>query len=275
MIDDIENHRMRRLVRLDYHLALLPFSSGTATHLLHELETAFKRPEIREREHVVGIEYSHSFYVVEVETFGNHLGADKDVCLTVFKLVEDKLIAVFRARGVEVEASAASLRDDGRQVFLNTFSAETMHLKVGAMTRRTFRRHRHRIAAVVAFHDVLRLVIRHRDITVDALRHPMTDAAFETQRETSAVLEQNHLILVAQRVFHRIDEHTAEVSLHEPTTALNTHVVDDDFRHLHTTEALQELHEMITPLSCVVVALKRRRSGTKNDIGTMETSQNH
>ena len=83
---------MRRLVCLDYHLALLPFSSGTATHLLHELETTFKRPEIREREHIVGIEDSNGLDMVEVEAFGDHLGANKDVGLAVFELVEDKLI---------------------------------------------------------------------------------------------------------------------------------------------------------------------------------------
>ena len=52
---------MSGLVRLDYHLALLPFSSGAATHLLHELEATLVGSEIGERQHVVSHDYVRFF----------------------------------------------------------------------------------------------------------------------------------------------------------------------------------------------------------------------
>ena len=94
---------MRRLVGLDDDLAFLPFSARSTANLLHQLKTSFKCPKIGKREHIVGIEYAYYFNMVEVEAFGDHLSSDKDVCLAVFKLVEDKLIGIFRASGVEVE----------------------------------------------------------------------------------------------------------------------------------------------------------------------------
>ena len=133
MVDDVKNHRMRRLIRLDDYLALLPFPTGTTAYLFHKLEATLERPEIGKREHVVSIENANRLDVIEVEAFGHHLGAYKDIGLTVFELIENELVAVFRARGVEVEASAASLGNDGGDILFNTFGTETMHLQVGAV----------------------------------------------------------------------------------------------------------------------------------------------
>ena len=92
MVDNIQYYRMCRLVSLDDDLALLPFPSSASADLFHELETTLKRPEIREREHIVSIEDADGLHMVEVEAFGDHLGADEYVGLAVFKLVEYELI---------------------------------------------------------------------------------------------------------------------------------------------------------------------------------------
>ena len=87
MVYDVQNDRMRRLICLNHHFTLLSFSSGAAAHLFHELEAAFVCSEIGKREHVVGVEYAYGFHAIEVESFCNHLSANENVGLTVFKLV--------------------------------------------------------------------------------------------------------------------------------------------------------------------------------------------
>ena len=132
MTHNIEYHRMLRLICLYYHLTFIAFSSGTTAHLLHQLEATFVSSKVRECQHIVGIENSHDFHRVEVETFGHHLRSDEYVSLLILKLFQDMLIAVFRPCRVEVETCAVSIRENDFQVIFNAFCTEAVHLEIGA-----------------------------------------------------------------------------------------------------------------------------------------------
>ena len=101
----VQKHGMRRLVSLDDDFTLLALTSSPTRHLRHQLEAALMGTEIGEREHVVGVEDTYYLHRVEVQTLGDHLGAYKDVGLMVLESLQNALVVVFRARGVEVETS--------------------------------------------------------------------------------------------------------------------------------------------------------------------------
>ena len=121
------------LISLYYHLTFIAFSSGTTAHLFHQLEATFVSSKVRECQHIVGIENSHHFHRVEVETFGHHLRSDEYVSLLILKLFQYMLIAVFRPCRVEVEACTVSIRENDFKVIFDAFRAEAVHLEICAV----------------------------------------------------------------------------------------------------------------------------------------------
>ena len=161
--------------------------------------------KVGEREHVVGIEDAHHFHRIEVQALGDHLRTHKDVGFMVLKSLQNALVVVFRAGGVEVKAGNLSFRHNETQVLLNLLSTEAMHPNVGAVTYGTLRRHRSRVTTIMATQHVLALVINQTHVAVDALRHIVTLVALQTQREAASILEQDGLVMLFQSFLHRVD----------------------------------------------------------------------
>ena len=101
--DDMAYHFVGRFVGL-YHDRALFFAAGPARYLAQQLVSPFEGPEIGIFENVVRIEYADGGYVVEIQAFGDHLGADQDVRFALFKGADDALVRVFSACGVRVHA---------------------------------------------------------------------------------------------------------------------------------------------------------------------------
>lgn len=66
-------------------------ATGTTSDLAEGLESAFVGAEVGEVEHGVCIEDADDGYVVEVEAFGDHLGANEDVGFVLGKVGDDTL----------------------------------------------------------------------------------------------------------------------------------------------------------------------------------------
>ena len=79
--------------------------------------------EIREIDHRVGIEDAYNAHGVKVQPLGYHLGAHQDIGAVSRELVDDAVIAVLAARGVQVHARNLLAGEDGVDIVLDAFRA--------------------------------------------------------------------------------------------------------------------------------------------------------
>lgn len=70
----------------------MAIASRTSCYLAECLEGTFVASEVGQVEHGVCVKYPDNGNIVEIESFGDHLGADKDVCLMVGEIADDVLV---------------------------------------------------------------------------------------------------------------------------------------------------------------------------------------
>ena len=117
-------------------------------------------------------------------------------------------------------------------------------------------------------------MIGHAHITVDTLRNPMANTTLNTRSKASPVLKQDNLLLILQSRFDRIKEKTTKTTVDSLALTFDTHIINNNIRHLKSTITLFELNKMITALQSIEITLKRRSRRTKEDIRVMEAPQN-
>ena len=169
------------LVGLDDDLALPSASSGATADLCHLLEAALVGAEIGIGNEVVGGEDSDDADVVEVESLGDHLCADKDVDAVFVEIVEDFYILVFLRCRIEIHTCYARLGEEDSEVVFDAFGAEASHSERRGMAGRAFGGDGYGVAAIVAAEAVGGLVVDERDVAVLALRYPVADIALEPE----------------------------------------------------------------------------------------------
>ena len=175
-------------------------TSSTATHLRQLLECTLKGTEVGIIYEIVGIDHSYHRYILKIKTFGYHLRSDKNVYAAVLKVVEQLYILVFLKRAVKVHSCHRGVGIHDLQILFYAFCPDTYHTQMGRVAGRAFLGHRNTIAAIVATQGVGRLVIYQRHIAMDTLGYMVTVVAFQMQRESSSVLEQDHLLFLGQRL---------------------------------------------------------------------------
>ena len=131
VVHDEANDGMLRIGGLDEHLALLVRASGASGHLLHHVEGAFARAEVGETDHGVGIENAHDAHRIEVKSLGHHLRAHEDVGLVSREFVDDAVVTVLVACGVEVHARDFLAREHLIDVVLDALGAIAHNLDAG------------------------------------------------------------------------------------------------------------------------------------------------
>ena len=203
--NDLLYHWQVGTLGLQYDESALVAPSGSATHLREHLKRLLVGTEVGIVEHGVGVEYAHNGNPREVEPLGYHLRADEYVGSAAGEVVDDASVGSCRARGVEVHAGYACFGEQLAHAVLNLLRAVAATEQFGALAVGALLRYGVGVAAVVAGEQVHRAVIGERHVAVLALRHPSAHLALNHRRKAAAVLEQQHLLLVAQSRAHRFE----------------------------------------------------------------------
>ena len=104
-------------------MALLAATARAAHQLGKQLESAFVAAEIGHREQAVGPHDDGQGEPLEIETLGDHLGADQDVDAPFREVADHFLFGRLAFRRVGVEPGDGPVREGVPQFFLEFFRA--------------------------------------------------------------------------------------------------------------------------------------------------------
>lgn len=130
VVDNVADGLVPGVVGLDDDLALVAVATCAAANLGHLLECPFEGAEVGEIDEIVGGEDSDDADVVEVEAFGDHLGAYEDVDFAFLEVGEEFGVVVLLEGAVEVHTSDVCFGEEDGEVVLDALSAEPFHREV-------------------------------------------------------------------------------------------------------------------------------------------------
>ena len=184
---------------LDYHFAFVVFAApGASGDLLEHVEGAFGGAVVGIGEDAVGVEDADDAYSAEVEAFGDHLGADKDVRLAFGECGDDVVVGIAAPGGVKVESSYTGIGEglgDGLLEALGAVAEDVdgvlaaVGAEGGALEG---------VAAIVAVEGVGVLMVDEGDVAVAATGCPAAGAAGDVRGEAAAVAEEDGLAAGAE-----------------------------------------------------------------------------
>ena len=232
-------------------LALAP---GAPTDLTHHRECILVGTKVGKVEHRVSVEDAHHGHAVEVESFANHLCTDEQIGLACAEVVDDTLVGSFRAGGVEIHACHACFGKHLFYLVLDLLRAIAAAAEVRIAATGADHRHRLGVAAIVAGKHVEALVIGEAHVAVLAVGHPAADLALDHRRKATAVLEEDSLLALAQRLAYGTEQLRRERTTHHFAVTQVLDVDDMDVGQLYTLIALHELHISVFSRLGVVVA---------------------
>ena len=183
-------------VGLHHHESLLVGASGSARHLLQHIEGAFAGAKIGKTDNGVGIQDAHHAHAVEIQPFGHHLCAYQNVGFSRRKFVDNAVVAIFVARGVEVHAKDFFVGKHLFHFIFNSLCAVAHDFQSRESAGGAEGGHALGVAAIVASEGAYVLVIGERHVAIFAFRHPSTLFAAHRWRIPSPILKQYHLLFV-------------------------------------------------------------------------------
>ena len=145
--------------------------------------------------------------------------------------VDNLLISVLIACGVEVHAHDSRLGEEFLHLLLQPLGAESLHAHLPSADG-TLRGDRDVVAAVVASHLLQAHVERERHIAVDAARRLSAGCTLQQRRIAAAVLEEYHLLAACQRLPNTRHQRVAEMVVHLLAVVLPFEVDKGDLRQL-------------------------------------------
>lgn len=80
-------------------------ATGTPRHLAHHHKRMLIGAEVGIVEHAVSIKYTYHGHVAKIKSLADHLRTNEHIGATAPKLVDDALVSIACARGVEVHTS--------------------------------------------------------------------------------------------------------------------------------------------------------------------------
>lgn len=187
------NARMMGCKGLHKDFALDFAASRPACNLGEELEGAFARSEIWHLEADVGIDDSDEGDAGEIESFGNHLGADKDVDFAGAKCAKGLTESAFPLHDVGVHAFHDCFWEDFRDGVLDFFGARSAVFNAGVVALAARFWGDCDVAADVADDAVDVAVVSQRDGAVTTFFDVATAFAQEGCGESTAVEKKNGL----------------------------------------------------------------------------------
>ena len=223
---------------LEEHLSSPTLTACPACHLSHHGEGVLIGTEVGLVEHGVGREDAHDGDTSEVETFGDHLGADEEVGLATGELGDDAFVGVTGAGGVEVHTGDACLGEGGRDDVLYFLCACPTVVEVDVATLRTGGGHTHGVATIVATEGVGGFMVSERNVAMGATGTPATLVALDDGGEASTVEEEDGLLATFEGGAYGLDELGREESAHYLTTAQVVGIDDMDKGQLEVAIAL-------------------------------------
>ena len=144
-----------------------PRSSG---YLREQLERPLGGAKVRHAQRHVRSDHADQRYAVDVVSLGDHLRANEYIEFAFIQRIQRALEIFLPAHGVAIKPRDARLRKHAVQQLLQLFGSCSEKINVLAAAMRASLRHRGHVAAVVAYHAMLALMMRERDGTVPALR---------------------------------------------------------------------------------------------------------
>ena len=171
-------------------------ASGASCDLGQQLESALGRAEIRKAESHVRPHHAHQRDPMNVVALGDHLRTDQQIEFAFIERIQRAFEVFTAAHRVAIQTSDARLRKHPVQQLFELFRtcAQEIDILAAAMDARLG--HRGGESAVVAFHAVRALVMRHRNRAVLALQRLAAGAA-QRHRRISPPVEQHHDLLFA------------------------------------------------------------------------------
>ena len=206
----------RRLGLQDYQ-APLTLSPCPSADLRHHHKGMFVGPEVRIVEHRVGIEDTHHADTVEVESLGDHLGADKEIGAPSGEIVDQSLVGSTGAGGVKIHTGNTGLRKDIAHLIFNLLRAKAPCHQLCTAASRALRGHLIGIAAVVARQLVKTAMIGQRHVTVLTTGHPSALLALQHGGIATTVLEEDDLLAMLQGLTRLDEQKRRERTVHHLT----------------------------------------------------------
>ena len=176
--------------------------SCSSRHLRHHLIGSFVTPEIGNVHCGVGIQYTHHFHTVEVQSFRDHLCAYQYVGIAVSEIRQNGIVCRASASGVEVKAGGFCIGKHSFHIGFNLFRAYSVVSYVCASAFGASGGHCVCCAAVMAGKTLGCLMIGEAYVAFFALGNPSAVATFEIRSVSSAVLKQNDLLVCLECFLH-------------------------------------------------------------------------
>src|SRR5438270_6753929 len=143
------DRRTERRVGLHENFSLRFTATGPSRHLSQQLKRSFARAEIRKVQREIGVDDSDQGHVRKMQTFRDHLRADKNVDLAGAKTSQIFAISVFARHRISVHPSHRRFRKKLRDSALDLFRPESRVNERVFSALRTFLRDRGRMSAKV------------------------------------------------------------------------------------------------------------------------------
>lgn len=230
----------------------------------------FVAAKVRDVEQGIGIEYANDRNVVEVKSFGNHLGAYENIRFVVGKPRYDVIVLPPRIGCVKIHTQDGSLREKSADVFLHLLCACTDAGESCLVACWTPLWYVDGMTAVMADENVLSLVIGEGNIAMGASRHPSALLALDEAGKATAILKENNLFSFFKSLTHCLYETRGEWAFHLTPTLGFLDVYDLYGWKLHVTMTLGKLHVGIQPFMGEMVSLKAGGGCAEECLGTEE-----
>ena len=222
-------------------------------------------PEVRIIQHGVCIDNTYHRDFIEIQSFRNHLCANKNISTSGSKVANDALIGIPRTSSIKVHAGNTGIGKQLVYLLLYLLRAIASAAQIGRAAARTLRRDAVGIATIVARQLVQLAVVGQRDITVLTGGYPATLAALHDRSKTSAVLEQDGLFAPFQGFTHTSQQKRRERTNHHLAMLQVSGIHHLYLRQFNTLIALLQFHQSVFACHSVMVTLQGRRRRTQQN----------
>ena len=190
-----------RIIGLEDHLPRLFSPSCPAGGLGQQGKAALSAAEIRQVQLGIRTQDSHQGHIGDIMALGHHLGPQEHIVIPPAEGLEDLLMGKLPAGGILVHAQGPHPRAQVPDLPFRLFRAGAEEPDPGAAAVGTFGGHRFRMAAVMAFHQLLPGVVHQGHRTVGTAEGFPAVPAQHKGGKPPAVQQYNGLLPVLHHVF--------------------------------------------------------------------------
>ena len=214
----------------------------------------------------IGVDDPDERDVREMQTFRDHLRADKNVDLAGAKASQRFAIRILARHRIGIHPPNDCLRENLRDVGLHFFRAETGIDERVFAARRTFLRNGRGVAAQMAAQARNPAMKGERDAAIRAIARFAAIAAEQRSGKTAPVEKENGLLAFFESSGDRVAQFLRQNGRRFFFASLLPQIDDANERHLVFIDAFGQRRELILAARGVEITFQRWRSGAeKND----------